>query len=202
MSGQHSAYGIDPDTFRHGLFNLYTRRFGSAAEFLVRRLIKAASPRNLFHDLYDDALRHRIEVKFSRVFDREEPLTFENFLRAVEAAGRERAVPFANWRNHSFDCNIQQIKRADFDILYYGLFFSDAIVIFKTTSGQLKTPAEISQAAPGHGYINVSFSDFQHRGNIGEGQFHINNRTLDIHLRHFHYHTLSYGEFLALLGSS
>ncbi len=164
---------------------------------------KRLRARSLFHDLYDDALHHRIEVKFCTVNNEsDEPVTMANLLRAVEDAGRERAVPFSNWRGYAFDANIQQIKRVEFDVLYYGLFFADVIVIFKLTSAQLKTQAEISAEGSGHDYVNISFSDRQHKGNIGEGQFHINNRTLDIHLTHFHYRTIPYADFLALLTST
>ena len=51
-------------------------------------------------------------------------------------------------------------------IRYYGLFFADKILIFKMSSSEvLKCP----------GYSNK-----QHRNNIGEGQFHINNDNLSI----------------------
>lgn len=35
---------------------------------------------------------------------------------------------------YSFDCNIQQVKRKEFDLLYYGLFFADKIEVYKMTS--------------------------------------------------------------------
>lgn len=56
---------------------------------------------------------------------------------------------------YGFDCNIQQVKRAEFDILYYNFFFADNIAIFKMAS-------EDVLRCPG-------FSDFQHMGNAGEG---------------------------------
>jgi hypothetical protein len=193
---------FNPDTFRRGLFNLRTRRFGRVAELLVQRLIQAAAARSLFHDLYDDAMQHRIEVKFCTVNSAsEEPITLTNLLKAVEDAGHERAVPFSDWHNYIFDANVQQIKRVEFDVLYYGLFFSDVIVVFKMTSEQLKTQSEILASGRANQYVNIYFSDRQHKGNIGEGQFHINNQTLAIHLQHFHYLTISYADFIALLRS-
>jgi hypothetical protein len=156
MSGGHtgSRQVVDPHTFRRGLFNLRTRRFGRVAELLVQRLVQATAARSLFHDLYDDALHHRIEVKFSTVNSgSDEPITLANLLRAVEDAGRERAVPFSNWRAYTFDANIHQIKRAEFDVLYYGLFFEDSIVIFKMTSAELKTQAEITAAGTGVNFV-------------------------------------------------
>ncbi len=179
---------IDPLVFRRGLFNLRTRRFGTAAELLIQKLLGAAKARSLFHDLYDDQENHRIEVKFSTVnTSSEAPITLENILSAIEQAGLERAVPFDNWRAFNFDCNIQQIKTVEFDILYYGLFFSDVIVIFKIDSATISIDRRIF------------FSNKQHKGNLGEGQFHINNNTLAHHLKTYHYKTITYADFLALL---
>ncbi len=179
---------IDPVMFRRGLFNLRTRRFGTAAELLIQKLLGAAKARSLFHDLYDDKQHHRIEVKFSTVnASSDAPITLSNILSAIEQAGLERSVAFANWRESNFDCNIQQIKTTEFDILYYGLFFSDVIVIFKIASATIPMDR------------NIFFSNKQHKGNIGEGQFHINNMTLEHHLKTYHYKTITYKDFLDLL---
>ena len=58
-------------------------------------------------------------------------------------------------------------KRKEFDILYYGLFFADVIEIFKINSNEIAD-------CPG-------YSDKQHRGNKGEGQFHLNQDNLAYH---------------------
>jgi len=99
-------------------------------------------------------------------------------------------VSFANWKDHRFDCNIQQVKRAEFDVLYYGLFFSDCIQIFRIESSIIKENR--------HGG-RIFYSDFQHKGNAGEGQFHINPSTLQIHLDFYHYKMLTYDELHKLL---
>jgi len=178
---------MDADTFRDGIFSLRTRRLGSVGETLVQRLLKLGKGKNVFHDLYDDAARKRIEVKFSVVSKKSEiAVTEKTVLQAIEGATSEkRMVAFSGWKEAEFDCNIQQVKRAEFDILYYGLFFSDVIVIFRITS------EEIGKA--------IQYSDKQHKGNVGEGQFHINRRTLQTHLDKYHYKTLTYDEFLKLL---
>lgn len=163
---------IDPETFRRGIFNLRTRRFGTAAELLIQKLLGATKGRSQFHDLYDDEKNRRIEVKFSAVnTSSDEPININNILSAIEKAGAERAVPYAGWQEHKFDCNIQQVKIAEFDILYYGLFFSNQIVIFKIGTDTIPMDREIF------------FSNKQHKGNVGEGQFHINNATLSHHLK-------------------
>ncbi|MGH7836790.1 MAG: hypothetical protein ACREQC_03070, partial [Candidatus Binataceae bacterium] len=144
----------DPEAFRRGLFNLRTRRFGLVAELLIKRLINAQAARSQFHDLYDDSQKHRIEVKFCTVNrESEEEITLANLLQAIQEAGEHRAVPFKDWKVYTFDANIQQVKRSEFDVPYYGLFFSDAIVIFKMKSDRIKTSEEIL-AAPSEGFIN------------------------------------------------
>jgi len=159
---------------------------------MMKRLLKCSAGKSLFHDLYDDSLHHRIEVKFSVVQKKaEQTVTEESVLRCIEeATAEQRMVAFANWAQHKFDCNIQQVKRAEFDVLYYGLFFSDCIKIFRIESTQIKENRE------GGG---IDYSDRQHKGNVGEGQFHINPRTLQVHLDHYSYKTLTYNQLLELL---
>src|SRR5438874_4729173 len=55
------------DKLRDGIFALRTRRFGSVAECMIKRMLQCSQAKSLFHDLYDDNLKHRIEVKFSVV---------------------------------------------------------------------------------------------------------------------------------------
>ncbi len=180
------------ERLRDGIFALRTRRIGSVAECMIKRLLKYSKARSLFHDLYDDQCNHRIEVKFSVVQKKAEiTVTEETVLRCVEEAIAEnRMVAFPEWEQHKFDCNIQQVKRAEFDVLYYGLFFSDRIEVFRIESQEIK---ENSQGGC------IYYSDFQHKGNKGEGQFHISNRTLQIHLDRYHYKTLTYDQLYELL---
>lgn len=178
---------MDGDLLRQGIFALHTRRFGTVAEVMIRRMINCGKARNLFHDLYDDALQHRIEVKFSRVQKQAETLiTPETVLRCIEEAiTANRAVAFSEWERHSFDCNIQQVKRAEFDVLYYGLFFFDRVAVFRILSSEIDS--------------HIYYSDKQHKGNVGEGQFHINQDTLPIHLKRHLYQMLTYDKLLQLL---
>ena len=178
---------MDGSTLRDGIFALHTRRFGSVAECMVRRLIKCGRGMNQFHDLYDDALKHRIEVKFSTVRRAAETIIDEDtVLRCIEeATSVKRMVKFAEWQKTEFDCNIQQVKRAEFDVLYYGLFFADVIAIFKIASKDIGP--------------QIYYSDKQHKGNVGEGQFHVNRDTLQYHLDHYLYGKITYDELYELL---
>jgi hypothetical protein len=178
---------MNGDALREGIFFLNTRRFGTVAELIVKRLVKLGKGRSLFHDLYDDVASKRVEVKFSRVLKKSLTLITEaTLLRCIEeATSEERMVSFEHWQTTEFDCNIQQIKRREFDVLYYGLFFSDCVAIFHIGSEQIGP--------------QIYYSDRQHKGNIGEGQFHINQDTLQIHLSNYLYQTLTYDKLLELL---
>ena len=58
---------MNAEELREGIFNLNTRRFGTIAEVMIQRLCKLNESSSLFHDLYDDMQKHRVEVKFSTV---------------------------------------------------------------------------------------------------------------------------------------
>lgn len=178
---------MDGETLREGIFCLNTRRFGTVAEVLVKRLQKLGKRRSQFHDLYDDLASKRVEVKFSRVLKTSEiPITEATVLQCIEAATSEqRLVVFEHWKDSPFDCNIQQVKRREFDVPYYGLLFSDCVLVFRIDSKEIGA--------------QIYYSDRQHKGNVGEGQFHINQGTLQVHLDSYLYRQLSYDELLDLL---
>ena len=178
---------MDGEALREGIFCLNTTRFGAVAELMVKKLVKLGKGRSQFHDLYDDVLGERAEVKFSRVRKAANTLITEStVLRCIEeATSEERMVSLKNWHAAKFDSNIQQVKRREFDVLYYGLFFSDWVVIFHIRSDQIDS--------------EIGYSDKQHKGNVGEGQFHITQRNLDFHLDNYLYQTLSYDQLLELL---
>lgn len=177
---------MTPTELRDGIFALNTRRFGTVAEIMVKRLKSLGKAHNLFHDLYDDTASQRIEVKFSRVAQNLERLTEQNVLESIQnELGTDRRIQFADWTEHKFGCNIQQIKRTEFEVLYYGLFFDDCVKIFRLTSSEIDA--------------TIGYGDKQHKGNVGEGQFHITEKNLQMHLDRFLQHTLDYTELLALL---
>ncbi len=131
---------MDGQKLRDGIFALRTRRFGSVAECMVKRLRKYGKAKSLFHDLFDEKASRRIEVKFSTVLKKaEQTVTEESVLKCIEdATAEKRMVAFVDWEQAQFDCNIQQVKRREFDVLYYGLFFSDFIKIFRIESSEIK----------------------------------------------------------------
>ena len=177
---------MDGNTLREGIFSLHTRRVGKVAELLIKRQVGLGKSRSQFHDLYDDMRDKRVEVKFSCVRRKNKTLLTERtVMKCIEEADSDRHLAFGDWRCAEFDSNIQQVKRAEFDILYYGLFFYDCVQIFRIRSEEIGT--------------QINYSDKQHKGNVGEGQFHINQDTLQAHLDLYHYNRLTYDELYELL---
>ena len=177
---------MTPEQLRDGIFALNTRRFGTVAEIMVKKLKGFGRGQNMWHDLFDNTAGKRIEVKFSRVGQNLDKLTEHNLLECIlKEQGTDRRVRFADWQKHEFLCNIQQVKKAEFDGLYYGMFFDDCIKIF--------------YIEPQHIDASIGYGDKQHKGNTGEGQFHITEKNLQMHLDRFLVTTLDYNKLLTLL---
>lgn len=172
--------------FRDGIFALRTRRFGTVAELMIEALYRYHASRNQFHDRYDAVTDSRIEIKFSTVMkENEARISARNLVdQCIKATVGNRAMNSTDINLYGFDCNIQQIKRAEFDVLYYGLFFADKIAIFKMDSKDVLF-------CPG-------YSDFQHKGNAGEGQFHLNQTSINWHLEKNFVQWLDYEELFNL----
>lgn len=100
----------------------------------------------------------------------------------MNSASDSRVLTEADATNITFDCNIQQIKPSEFDILYYGIFFKDKIVIFTAKSDDVPN-------MPGY--------SIQHKGG-SEYQFHINKSNYAEHKKNYFYKELTYSQLYAL----
>ena len=174
--------------FRDGIFALNTRRFGSVAEIMIKKLFILEPSENNTYDLYDASKELRVEVKFSRATKNNNEIiqdanVIEQCLQASDL--RNRSLTSNEVHLFNFDSNIQQVKTRYFDFLYYGLFFIDCIEIYGVTSEIVHT------SLPG-------YSDRQHAGNLGEGQFHINNNSIDFHRQNCLIKVLTYKELFNL----
>lgn len=173
--------------FRDGIFSLKTRRFGKIAELMIQKLYNYNDSKTVAYDLLSKK-DEKIEVKFSTVLKKNNSIIkSDNLLESVISCSLEnRMLSYNEAKNNPFDCNIQQIKSKEFKYLYYGCFFSDKIMICRITKDQIKEDKKIF------------YSDHQHRGNTGEGQFHINKYSLDHHLNNYLIKFLSYEELYNL----
>lgn len=175
------------EEFRDGIFALRTRRFGTIAEIMVKKLYDLDESGTLAFDKRDRQSKERIEVKFSTVMkENDAKIRDDNAIDQCKKANlANRAMKSTDVERYSFDCNIQQVKRKEFDVLYYGLFFANEVEIYKMTSEEVLE-------CPG-------YSDKQHRGNEGEGQFHLNESNIEYHRNHYLERVLTYAELYNLL---
>ena len=174
------------EEFRDGIFALRTRRFGTVAEIMIKKLYNLEESGSLAFDKIDSQSGKKIEVKFSTVMkENDDKIRETNVIEQCKKANlANRAMESIDTNKYSFDCNIQQVKIKEFDDLYYGLFFADRIEIYKMTSDEVLR-------CPG-------YSDKQHRGNEGEGQFHLNGSNIDYHRDKFLIKILTYKELYNL----
>ena len=56
---------MDSNKLQQAIFGLHTRRFGTVAEIMIKKLIKAVDSDQLSFDLFDKFDGSRIECKFS-----------------------------------------------------------------------------------------------------------------------------------------
>lgn len=183
--------GVESDKLRDGIFALRTRRFGTVAEIMIKKLYNLEKAETSKYDLFDKKQNKRIEVKFSTVMKtNNKPIKEDDVIEQCSEAATltNRAMKYSERQTFKFYCNIAQVKCDCFDILYYGLFFTDKIIIFKMTS---------KQVAKYKGYC-----DKQHQKSKGVGQFHIKNDNIDEHMREYKQEKLTYDKLYKLLSQN
>jgi len=143
--------------FIDGIFSLNTRRFGTVAELMIKELFGFEESNSKLYDLYDSYRDLRIEVKFSRAMQEyDDAIREENVIDQClgSAILENRSFSIDETSRIRFDSNIQQIKREQFDVLFYGLFYTDCIEIvnvkspdyhYNTISGILKKTQKTSE---------------------------------------------------------
>ncbi len=100
---------------REGIFRLHTRRFGTVAELLVKKLINARESNDAKYDLESDGTR--IECKFSRAWQKSQvPVSDSTVMEAIYEQVR-RDISYEDCEDRHWDCNFQQIKKDLFDVM-------------------------------------------------------------------------------------
>jgi|688.fasta_scaffold07890_16 hypothetical protein len=171
---------------RDAIFRLQTRQFGSVAEKLLESILielgaVVKKSKNSSYDREIDGLNDEIKGSVVR---KKSPLSLENgnIIETLLNHETNRFVKFSDAQTTEWDSNIQQVKPKLFNNLWYMLFFYDCVAIFKINSSQVISDKEIS------------YSPKQHRGNEGEGQFHVTEEKLQYHLDNYFVKTLTYRE--------
>lgn len=171
------------EKFKNGIFRLNTSKFGTVAELLVQEEYNLTDSDNNYYDKKDENNK-KIEIKFSKALPKTPKITKENLVEQCINSSSNTNTPIKSTEitDSDFDCNFQQVKKKEFDYLYYGIFFEDKISIFGMDKNQLDKKGN-------------NYSDKQHKGNQGEGQFHINQKTIEHHLKKYHLKDISYEDF-------
>jgi hypothetical protein len=171
---------------RGAIFSLHTRKFGNVVEKLVETILIefgfiVKKPEDLSYDRKINNLND--EIKGSRVLGKSVlNLEHGNIIESLFSHETNRFVNLDNSVNTEWDCNIQQIKLNLFKNLWYVLFFGDCVTVFKIGNDDIVNDR------------NISYSNKQHRGNEGEGQFHINDKNIQYHLNNYLVKTITYNE--------
>lgn len=175
-----------PLELRQLIFSLHTRKFGSVGEKLLEELLQelgfvVEKSKSIHYDRQVNTKKD--EFKCSRVLSKS-TLNLDNcnIIEVLKRHDSERYVNLDNCENYEWDSNIQQIKTDCFDNLWYCLFFADKVVVFKIVNSQILNDGKIS------------YSDKQHKGNEGEGQFHITNKNIKYHMDNYLVKILTYDE--------
>lgn len=168
------------DVVKYKIILLAPRSFGEGlCETFMSKILHIDKSDDGTYDLKSD---RKVESKFSRALRKVDLSDLIKYFLSpklptfVDSAGDEE-----------FLCNIQQIKTELFDLLYYGVFFNDYIYIFSITPEKIKSDK------------NLGYSDKQHRGNKGEGQFHIKRENFRHHVDNYLKMKLTWEEFVQIL---
>ena len=178
--------------FRNGIFLLQTARLVKVAEIMIKKKYNLSYPpqSTTKYDLWDNNNNLRIEVKFSTVRRKDnETITEATIIeKCLTARWQNTPIKYNECKKKKFDRNIEQIKPSEFDILYYGLFFWDNILIFKVDTNAITSI--------------LGWSNRMHRGkaeNYSEGQFHITNENIQYHIDNFIADTFTYESLYKLV---
>ena len=107
---------MDSEKLQKAIFGLHTRRFGTTAEIMIKKIINATDSDQLSFDLFEKVDSNRIEVKFSRVQKKAElKITDSNLFKALQCEAN-RDIMYHEWQDYDWDSNIQQVKKEFFDI--------------------------------------------------------------------------------------
>jgi hypothetical protein len=179
------------EVFVYSLFNLKSRPFGDSAAVLLTELLDEygykvkksndSSYDRIIDDLFD-------EIKSSRVWSKNKLNLYDgDIIDNIINHGKEKRIKKSEILDYEWSCNIQQIKTNCFENLWYCLFYDDKVDIFKIHNSKILTDPIIR------------YSNKQHRGNEGEGQFHVTNKNITHHLDNYHFKTITYDEIIKII---
>lgn len=177
---------MESKNFKDKIFNLQTRKFGTVGELILEKVLIdhgfiVDKSKNISYDRLIN--NEQNEIKCSRVLASSRlKIDINNIIDVIESYDSKININFENCEEHKWDCNIQQIKFECFETLWYGLFFDDKVAFFKVEKDKIIKDK------------NIAYSNKQHRGNKGEGQFHVTNKNIKHHIDNYLVISLTYDE--------
>lgn len=184
------------DRFRQGIFSLRTN-FGELAQLMLKKDLGFVSADDNSYDLKDES-GNRIEVKFSRAYKKSIPINEDNvILLCSNCSTMVYSSVEAENKTSDYDCNIQQLKPDCFDYLYYGVFFSDKIVIFCVSRSDFPSSITAFNKDKKSARIKLPGYALQHKGGE-ECQFHIKRTTYKHHKDHYFVKEITYEQLYNL----
>ena len=172
------------NSFVKNLFSLSPRPFGDMGEEIVKMVIPSLSERkDHTHDASENG--KRVEIKCSRaLLSRKvnclQDLLIEDF--SVRAASLDQIISEGR-----VDCIFEHIKTRYFDDLYYSIFTSDMLLVFKISSTELIEDK------------NITFCNRQTRDAEGDGQFHVKKNNIEYHIKKYLVKEISYGKLCDMI---
>lgn len=185
--------------FRQGIFSLRTN-FGEFSQLMLQKDMGLLPSDDNSYDL-TDIDGHRIEVKFSRAYKKNISLTKSNAIEiCTNCSSSVYDSSESEDKTSDYDCNIQQLKPDCFGHLYYGVFFSDKIEIFKAPRSVFPDSVESFNEDKATARKKLPGYALQHKGGK-ECQFHIKKTTHKHHREHYYVKDITYEQLYNLFAS-
>ena len=179
------------NTIIQNLLSMNNRKLGIVSELIIQQLGKFR-PIGHKHCNMIDCYNNRCEVASSIVRQKrrkKNPITEDNLLDILLTYNNSYddvcdAKSAIRGTKH-FDVNINHLRIGKFDYLYYMLYFSDMVMIFRISHADLMN----------EGF----FSNKQTGTSTNEGQFHITEKSLHYHIDNYLINILNYETLIAVL---
>ena len=172
------------DDFVNNLFMLSARPFGDVGEKIVNLVVPNLKERkDPTHDASCE--QNKIEIKCSRARISKKVNSLTDLL--TENYSSQKASLSDIRENPKIGCIFEHVKIRYFDILYYAIFTSSSILLFKISSEDLVNDKKIS------------FCNKQTRDAFGDGQFHVKKSNIDHHLENYLVKIVKYEEICDII---
>jgi hypothetical protein len=169
------------ETVRNSIFLASSRTYSETyMEPLLRRKYNLTKSVDNSHDAINQFKEHG-ELKSSKTLrkvypKRKEKSLLNQIISIQETTETNRMIPFADCKTADYLSNIQNIKRDDFEYMYYVLLFEDCAKIFFIKSEDVE---KVPNWSPKHGRYDELGKSGQFPIDKSNIQYHLNNHLID-----------------------